>query len=153
MEEKIWEGNMRELSQLDQKLLSLLLANSRTSVSGLSKAMGVSRITVQNHMTMLERNKVIQGYTIDWHPDFEINQIQAHILIETDQKKIAAIVKKLKDIMVIKSLSSISGEFDLVAQLKAPSTQDLDRAMDEMSIIDGVMRTQTSVLLSKKFER
>lgn len=144
---------MEGLTELDHKLLLKLSDNSRTSVSDLAKALGVSRITVQNHMDLLERKHVIKGYTIRWHPDYVEQQIEAHILIATDQKRIDKIVAALKELTVIKSLSSISGEYDLVAQLMAGSTQALDQAMDKMSNIEGVIRTQTSVLLSKKFER
>ena len=144
---------MADLAELDKNLLSILAKNSRTSVSDLAKSLGVSRLTVQSHMDNLERKKVIQGYTIRWHPDHIESQIEAHILIATDQKKLSAIVNSLKSLPVIRSLSSISGEYDLVAQLMASSTQQLDEVMDEMSLIEGVLRTQTSVLLSKKFER
>jgi len=144
---------MHNIGELDKKLLELLLENARTSVSQLAKQLGVSRLTVQSHMSHLERSKVIQGYTLRWHESFLGQQISAHILIATDQKLIGKIVRALEKISVIKSLSSISGEFDLVAQLKATSTQELDEAMDAMTQIAGVTRTQTSVLLSKKFER
>ncbi len=144
---------MHNIGELDKKLLALLLENARTSVSQLAKQLGVSRLTVQSHMSQLEHSKVIQGYTLRWHESFLGQQISAHILIATDQKLIGKIVRALEKISVIKSLSSISGEFDLVAQLKAASTQELDEAMDAMTQIAGVTRTQTSVLLSKKFER
>ncbi len=144
---------MHNIGELDKKLLVLLIDNARASVSHLAKQLGVSRLTVQSHMTQLEHGGVIKGYTLLWHQEFLEQQISAHILIATDQKRIAQIVRALEKITVIKSLSSISGEFDLVAQLKAPSTQELDEAMDSMAQIVGVERTQTSILLSKKFER
>ncbi len=144
---------MHNIGELDKKLLALLVENARASVSHLAKQLGVSRLTVQSHMSQLEHGGVIEGYTLRWHEEFLVQQISAHILIATDQKRIAEIVRALEKITVIKSLSSISGEFDLVAQLKASSTQKLDEAMDSMTKIVGVERTQTSVLLSNKFER
>lgn len=147
------EVKMYSLSPLDQKLLALLSDDSRASISHLAKQLGVTRLTVQSHMETLERKKVIQGYTIRWHPEYAAHLIEALILIATDQKQIEKIVNALQGFKIIHSLSSISGEFDLVAELKASSTQELDAVMDEMAKIDGVLRTQTSVLLSKKFER
>jgi len=122
-------------------------------VSDLAKRLGVSRLTVQNHMQQLERKKVIQAYTVKLHDEFLGQQIAAHMLIATDQKLIGPVVRELEKITEIHSLSSISGEYDLVAQLKAPSTTQLDTAMDRVTQVKGVLRSHSSVLLSQKIAR
>lgn len=144
---------MFNLSELDQKLVALLTVNARLSVSELAKRLGVSRLTVQNHMQQLERQKIIQAYTLKLHDEFLGKQIAAHMLIATDQKQIAPVVRALEKINEIHSLSSISGEYDLVAELRAPSTTELDVAMDRVTQISGVLRSHSSVLLSKKISR
>ena len=144
---------MSYLSDLDQKLVALLAENARLSVSELAKRLGVSRLTVQNHMQQLERQKVIQGYTVKLHDDYLGRQIGAHMLIATDQKQIGPVVRALEKIAEIHSLYSISGEYDLVAELRAPSTTELDMAMDRVTQIPGVLRSHSSVLLSKKIGR
>jgi DNA-binding Lrp family transcriptional regulator len=144
---------MMVLSELDRKLLALLSDNSRSTVSDLAKRLGVSRLTVQNHMQQLERQKVIQAYTVKLHDEFLGQQIAAHMLIATDQKLIGPVVRELEKITEIHSLSTISGEYDLVAELKAPSTTQLDMAMDRVTQVKGVVRSHSSVLLSKKIAR
>lgn len=144
---------MHNLASLDQKLLRLLSSDGRASVSDLARSLGVSRLTVQNHMQQLQRDKVIQGYGVKLHDDFTGQQIAAHMLIATDQKRIAPVVRALEKIEQIHSLYSISGEYDLVAELRAASTTMLDEAMDRVTQIDGVLRSHSSVLLSKKFAR
>lgn len=141
------------LSELDRKLLALLSDNSRSTVSDLAKRLGVSRLTVQNHMQQLERQKVIQAYTVKLHDEFLGQQIAAHMLIATDQKLIGPVVRELEKITEIHSLSTISGEYDLVAELKAPSTTQLDMAMDRVTQVKGVVRSHSSVLLSQKIAR
>lgn len=144
---------MMVLSELDRKLLALLSDNSRSTVSDLAKRLGVSRLTVQNHMQQLERQKVIQAYTVKLHDEFLGQQIAAHMLIATDQKLIGPVVRELEKITEIHSLSTISGEYDLVAELKAPSTTQLDIAMDRVTQVKGVVRSHSSVLLSQKIAR
>lgn len=144
---------MMVLSELDRKLLALLSDNSRSTVSDLAKRLGVSRLTVQNHMQQLERQKVIQAYTVKLHDEFLGQQIAAHMLIATDQKLIGPVVRELEKITEIHSLSTISGEYDLVAELKAPSTTQLDMAMDRVTQVKGVVRSHSSVLLSQKIAR
>jgi len=144
---------VEELSVLDRKLVRLLSQNARASVSDLAKALGVSRLTVQNHMQQLERRKVIQGYTVTLNEDCVSKEIAAYMLIATDQKQLGTVVRALEKIEQIYSLFSISGEYDLVAELRAGTTASLDSAMDQVSQVNGVLRSHSSVLLSKKFQR
>jgi len=104
-------------------------------------------------LQQLERQKIIQGYTVKLHDAYLGRQIGAHMLIATDQKQIGPVVRALEKIAEIHSLYSISGEYDLVAELRAPSTSELDEAMDRVTQISGVLRSHSSVLLSKKIGR
>ncbi|NIB40091.1 Lrp/AsnC family transcriptional regulator [Pseudomaricurvus alkylphenolicus] len=144
---------MQNLSEFDQKLLRLLTEDARVSVADLARALGASRLTVQSHMQRLEQQKVIQGYTVRLHGDYTERQIGAHMLIATDQKMIGPVVRALEKIDEIRTLHSISGEYDLVAELRANSTRELDQAMDRITQIKGVNRGHSSVLLSQKFSR
>jgi DNA-binding Lrp family transcriptional regulator len=141
------------LSELDQNLVRLLSVNARTAVSELARELGVSRATVQSHIQQLEHRGIIQGYTLKLSKEFQRTMVEAHVWIATDQKKGAAITSKLKSMGDLLSLYSISGEFDLVAILRSRTTEDLDLAIDHISGLNGIVRTQTSVVLSTKFER
>ena len=50
-------------------------------------------------------------------------------------------------------LSSVSGEFDYIAVLQAPSTQRLDALLDAIGQVDGVQKTTTSVVLAVRIDR
>jgi DNA-binding Lrp family transcriptional regulator len=141
------------MDNLDQRLLDLLSQNSRLSVTELSKRLKVTRATVQEHMRRLERNHIVQGYTIRLHPEHEKRQVSADVLISVDQKKLASVSRQLEQLSSVRALYSISGQFDLSANVQEETTQALDEAIDRMVLIDGVQRTQTSIILSKKFER
>ena len=58
------------MNTLDEQLLALLSANSRESVTVLAQKLGVSRSTVQERMRRLEKQRVIQGYTIRYTADY-----------------------------------------------------------------------------------
>ena len=53
----------------------------------------------------------------------------------------------------MRCLLSISGAYDLIAIVQADSIQGLDALIDRIGLIDGVERTHTSVVLSRRFER
>lgn len=142
-----------ELSALERELIERLQADARQPVAQLAKALGVSRLTVQKHMQRLQSMEVIQGFTLRLHPSYLGRRINARMLIATDQKYMGAVVRSLEKIAVIRSVYSISGEYDLVADLAADSTEVLDTAMDQVSAIEGVSRTHSSMLLAQKIQR
>ena len=52
------------MDDLSLKLLSLLKADGRMSVTALSQALGVSRLTVDNRIKRLEAEGIISGFTV-----------------------------------------------------------------------------------------
>ncbi len=144
---------MKNIDATDHRLLELLTENGRQSITDLAKRLGASRVTVQERMRRLENRGVIQGYTIRFNPDFLNSWVTAHILISTDQKNPALLSRQLEKISAVKALYSISGEYDIFAEVQEESTAALDAQIDQIAAIEGVRRTLTSVVLSKKFQR
>lgn len=144
---------MKDISELDRQLIHLLSANARAPVAELARELGVTRATVQSHVEQLQRQGVIQGYTLRLSNDYHGHMVEAHVWVETEQKKVSGLCRQLQTMADVRSLYSISGAFDLVAILKSSSTEALDATVDRISELDGVIRTQTSVVLSTKFER
>jgi DNA-binding Lrp family transcriptional regulator len=137
---------------LNNDLLKALTANSRSSVTELAKKLGLSRITVKQHMEQLER-QVIDGYTVRLKTEIEAKQIKVLVLIAVDQKMIQRLTEQLRKIASVIELASISGEYDYAATLSADNTTTIDNDIDTISQIEGIQRTMTSVILSTKFRR
>ncbi|MFT6310398.1 MAG: DNA-binding Lrp family transcriptional regulator [Porticoccus sp.] len=134
---------------LDRQLLTLLSQNSRESITALASQLKVSRATAQDRLTKLEKAGVITGYTVAIDSDFAQQMISAHSMITVDPKKYRAITLLLKKIPAVQSVYSVNGEYDLMAVLQEPTTQELDAQLEEIGNIDGVIRTSTLILLSK----
>lgn len=138
---------------LDRQLLTLLQANARDSAANLARRLGVARTTVLARIARLEREGVIVGYTVRLSADEADRSVQAWVGIVTDPKKARAVVQRLSRLPELRQLSSVSGEVDYVALLRAESTQRLDALLDEIGEIDGVMRTTSSVVLAVRVDR
>jgi DNA-binding Lrp family transcriptional regulator len=53
----------------------------------------------------------------------------------------------------LRQLASVSGEFDYMALLRADTTARLDALLDEIREIEGVLRTNSSVVLALRVDR
>jgi len=45
------------------------------------------------------------------------------------------------------------GYFDMIAAVEAPSVHEMDALIDEIGALNGVERTNSSIVLSTKFDR
>ena len=137
----------------DQDLLKLLQENSRRTVSDIAKKMGLSRATVQHKMERLERTGVIQGYTIKINPILERQNVSAYVMISVVPKKNNTIVRQLLRIPQMEMLCTISGQYDMIAKITESTTQILDQTLDKIANLDGVEKTLSHIVLSRKVDR
>lgn len=141
------------LDDLDRKLIAALKTNARLSVSELARQLDVSRTTVQDRMQRLEDRGVIAGYGVRLGSALERQRVKALILMELaprTQDQVVAALRRMDDASVV---YTIAGEFDLAAMVTADDTETLDETIDRIAKHQAVVRTQTSILLSTKFER
>ena len=137
----------------EKELINLLKENSRRSVSDLAKNLGLSRATVQQGIENLERKGVIQGYTIKINPHYQQQQVSAYIMISIISQKTPDIVRQIQKHPQLDMLCTISGQYDLMAMVTESTTEALDRAIDSIATLDGVEKTLSHIVLSRKKDR
>jgi DNA-binding Lrp family transcriptional regulator len=137
----------------DRALIGLLRENARASTAELARRLGVSRTTVQSRLERLEKGGVISGYSVKLAPDYERNLVRAHILVTALPKLSASVVAVLRRIPEVRTLHSVSGSFDMIIIVEAPSVRDLDTLIDRIGALEGVERTLSSIILSTRIDR
>ncbi len=141
------------ISEQDERLIALLHENARLSVSELARRLNVSRTSVQVRLEKLERNGVIAGYAVRLSRESQASRVRALVMIKLPPSNRVSIEAALLKIPNLTALYSISGAFDLVAEISSLSVGDLDKVIDRIGGLDGVDNTQSSVILSTKFDR
>ncbi|TKB12765.1 MAG: Lrp/AsnC family transcriptional regulator [Mesorhizobium sp.] len=141
------------LSQAEQALLTLLRANARASTAELARQLGVSRTTVQSRIERLERRGIITGYGVRLAPDYEQGLVKAHVLLTVTPKLADKVVRSLEAMPPVRTAHSVSGNFDMIVIVDAPSIRDLDALLDRIGAMDGVERTSSSIILSTRVDR
>ncbi|CAM3637013.1 Lrp/AsnC family transcriptional regulator [Polaromonas hydrogenivorans] len=142
-----------KLDAIDQTLLNELRENARCPVALLARKVGLSRTAVQARIARLERDRVITGYGARTGAAHEQSQVAAHVMLTVGPKLSGPVEAALRRIPEVRSLLSISGAFDMIAIVQAGSIEGLDALINRIGLIEGVERTHTSVVLSKRFER
>lgn len=141
------------MDALDRQLVALLRENARASTAELGRRLGLSRTTVQSRIERLERRGVITGYAARLSDAHERGLVRAHVLITATPKVAARVEAALREIPEVRTLHSVSGPFDMIALIAAPSVSELDGLIDGIGAMDGVERTLSSIILSTRIDR
>jgi len=141
------------LDPRDRKLLMLLRENARTPTAALARKLGVARTTVVERLKRLERDGIVSGYTVRMHPRANARMLQVHVLLNVDTKKAEVVVTALRSMPHVRAVYAISGSFDCLAFVEGETTDEIDKVLDAIGAIAGVARTQSSLVLSVKFDR
>ena len=145
---------MAELKdKLDRKLIAILQGNAREPVSSIARRLDVARSTIQERIARLERNGTIVGYTAILNEEQDPKRVQALVMLSVEQQRSRELIGQLESYPEIRSCLTISGEFDLCLIVEPDRLEDLDVILDEIAEIPGVVRTRSSIVLTKKFER
>jgi len=141
------------LTNAEQALLTLLRADARASIAELARQLGVSRTTVQSRIERLEQRGIIAGYGVRLSPAYEQGLVKAHVLLTVTPKLADKVVRSLQAMPPVRTVHSVSGNFDMIVIVDAPSIRDLDALLDKIGAMDGVERTSSSIILSTRIDR
>lgn len=136
------------IDQLDARLIAVLAEEPKLGVLECSRRLGVARGTVQARLDRLAARGVITGFGPDVDPaalgydvtafvTLQIRQISGHVPV-ADQ--LAAIPEVLE-------VHTITGGDDMHCRVVARSNTDLQRVIDLIVEVHGVVRTSTVIAL------
>ncbi|RVU82802.1 Lrp/AsnC family transcriptional regulator [Leucothrix sargassi] len=134
--------------KLDRELISLLRNDGRAPLSKLAKKLNVSRGTVQNRLDRLEASGVLLGFTVRVCEDYGVDTIRAIMMIEVVGKSTTEVIRSLRGFPELITLHSTNGAWDLLAEIQTSSLAEFDRVLSQVRMIDGVLNSETSILLT-----
>ncbi len=140
-------------TESEERLISVLREDVRATISDIARKLKVSRATVQARIAKLENDGVIVGYTLKLGKDYLNQFVSAHVAIAVEQRSSSIVSASLMKIEQVSAVHGISGEYDMIAILHARNTEQLSRLIDHIGNLEGVVRTNTSVILETKEKR
>jgi len=144
---------MNMITEKDEELLSILRCNARASVSDIARATGVSRTAIQNRLTKLENSGVIKAYSIVLGSEYSNQLISSNVSLKVNPNLRQNICIALRKLHSISHIYSISGEYDLLVTIQAQTLEKLSEILNIVCSLEGVERTNSSIILDTIFEK
>lgn len=137
---------------MNKDLLSILEKNSRITPGEIAVMLGTTEDSVKDEIKALEDSKIILGYRtlINWE-QVEKDTIKAYIELKiTPQaaKGFDRVAEKIYKYPQVKSLTLMSGAYDLLLEVEGETLRDVAMFVSEkLSQMDSVIATTTHFVL------
>lgn len=138
---------------MEKKLLNLLEKNARYSNKDLAELLGISEEEVNDKIDELTEKGIIKGYQtiVDWNKAMpEMTEAVIEIKV-TPQKSVGfdKIAEEIAKFPEVRSVSLMSGGFDLMVTVRGMSMKDVAFFVGErLSTLDTVQSTATHFFLN-----
>lgn len=137
---------------LDRKLVNALLGDGRASLRGLGETLGVSVTTVSNHLSELENDGIIDGYT----PEVDYNalgyDVTAIVQLKVEGSSLPDVSESLSEHEEMISVYEVTGSYDIIAIGKFVDTDGMNDTLKELLADSGIKESNTSVVLNATSE-
>jgi len=140
---------MSTLDHVDLELLAALSADPRATVVALAEKLGLSRNTVQARMARLERAGVFLSYERAISSAALGFPIEAFVSVIVRQADLPRISHDLVSIPEIVQVHGLSGQVDLLVRVACRDTQHLFDTDARILAVEGVERTETSLVMGE----
>jgi DNA-binding Lrp family transcriptional regulator len=136
------------IDALDGQLIELMMTEPRVGVLEASRRLGVARGTVQARLDRMHARGVITGYGPDIDPAALDHGVMAFVTLELRQAGgHDPVAERLGAIAEVLEAHTITGAGDMLCRVVARSNADLQRVIDAIVGLEGVVRTSTVIVL------
>lgn len=136
------------LDDLDRELIAVLRRNGRESAASLARTLDVSRATINSRLERLVATGTIVGFSVRTRDDAVPEPVRAMALIQVTGLSTDAVIRALRGYPEIRALHTTNGSWDLVAEISTDTLASFDRLLGSIRSIEGVVNSETSMLLS-----
>ena len=133
---------------LDAKLVNALLGDGRASLRSLAEELDVSVTTVSNHLSDLEEDGVIEGYTPRVDYDAVGYDVTAVIQLQVEGNALPDITDTLRDHRQMISVYEVTGDYDVIAIGKFQDTDGMNDQIKQLLTDPDIKASNTSVVLN-----
>jgi Lrp/AsnC family transcriptional regulator for asnA, asnC and gidA len=140
-------SNKRTIDTTDSRIIGLLQKDGRISNIKIARALGISEATVRNRLQKLVDDRIVQIVAVC--DPFKIGfGIVGSISINIDPKKVNNVLAALSNLQEVWYIALTTGSTDVDIDFNVKSLDDLRVLVyDKITRIDGVLRTETSVIM------
>lgn len=138
------------MDTVDRRLLDVLRADARVSVSDLAGRLGISRASAYSRFNRLRENGTIRGFTVDVDPAALGLGLPAYVHVRIKQNSWKTFRQKAWALEEAVHIALVSGEFDCVLLVRTRDAEHLrSLVLEQIQALPEVVATQTVLVFEE----
>ncbi|MFC4987083.1 HTH-type transcriptional regulator Lrp [Saliphagus infecundisoli] len=133
---------------LDAELVNALLDDGRASLRSLAEDLDVSVTTVSNHLSDLEEEGVIEGFTPRLNYDALGFDVTAVIQLKVEGDALPDITDRLRDFEQMTNVYEVTGDYDVIAIGRFRDTDEMNDQIKALLTDPDINESNTSIVLN-----
>jgi Lrp/AsnC family transcriptional regulator for asnA, asnC and gidA len=141
---------LQRFDELDMRILSELTRDASISVPHLSKKLNVNASVLYSRIKRLEKRSLIKKFTVIVNEGILGINVKATVGINRDPKLKEPIHFELLKITEVRSISEVTGRFDMIVTVSARTLEELHGVVIErIGKIEGIQNSETFVEMQR----
>lgn len=142
-----------QLDDIDRRILAQLQEDCKAPLAQVGKRVGLSAPSVMERIRKLEEAGILRGY----HALVDSRKVGLDVTAFIGVSMSPTGIERLEGVLVaideVLECHHVTGAYTVLLKVRTQNTQALERLISRVRLLDGVLRTETLVVLSTQLER
>ena len=134
------------MDKTDEQILQILRQDSRAAFVDIAARVGLSEAAVRRRVSNLVKGGTIRRFTIEVDEPQTATSAITYVSVSPSAPT-ADVSKKLKSVKGVEMIYETTGAFDIAAIIKGESIAEVNKSVEEIRRLDGVLKTETTIIL------
>ena len=134
------------MDKTDEQILQILRLDSRLAFVDIASKVGLSEAAVRRRVSNLVKEGTIKRFTIDVDEPQTATSAITYVSVSPSYPT-ADVSKRLKSVKGVETTYETTGPFDIAAIIKGASIAEVNKSVEEIRRIEGVLRSETTIIL------
>lgn len=139
-----------EIDDIDRRIVSELVADSRASVRQLAERVHISRSAAHSRLSNLVESGVVRRFTIDVDKEQLGLTVTAVVIVKIGERPWPEVRADISALHFVEKVQAVSGEIDALVTVNAPSNNELSQViLRQLHEVPGVVSTRSLLVLDE----
>lgn len=136
------------MDDVDRQIVALLRQDARAPLKTIAGKIGLARSSIRARIARLEAEQLITGYRAEIALE-KVGGVAAMVCLELASTPMPQAVAAIVADPAVDRCYSLAGEIDLLVEISHMNSAGLNDARDRLSVLPGVVRARTFLILKR----